>query len=80
MLIIFQIGDRVIAFKDYGSWSELVTVNAQYLYKMPTSMSFQDGAALPMNYLTGYMMLFEIGNLRKGQSVLVHSVGGGVVS
>ncbi|XP_064641707.1 synaptic vesicle membrane protein VAT-1 homolog-like isoform X2 [Lineus longissimus] len=74
----FAVGDRVIAFKDYGSWAELVPVNAQYLYKMPTSMSFQDGAALPMNYLTAYMMLFEIGNLRKGQSVLVHSVGGGV--
>ncbi len=43
-------------------------------------MSFQDGAALLMNYLTAHLLLFDIGNLRNGQSVLVHSVGGGVVS
>ncbi|CAH1778836.1 unnamed protein product [Owenia fusiformis] len=74
----FVIGDRVIAFCDYNAWAETVSVPAKHVYKMPTGMSFQDGAALPMNYLTAYIILFELGGLRKGQSLLVHSVGGGV--
>ena len=53
---------------------------AHHVFKMPDNMSFQDGAALVMNYVTAYVLLFDLANLRKGQSVLVHSVGGGVVS
>ncbi|KAK3086420.1 hypothetical protein FSP39_018235 [Pinctada imbricata] len=74
----FKVGDRVIGFCDYGAWSEVVAIPSQYVYKMPDNMSFQDGAALPMSYLSAYIMLFDMGNLRKGQSVLAHSVGGGV--
>lgn len=75
-----QVGDRVIVLTDYKAWSEVVVVNANFVYKMPDSLSFQDGAALAMNYLTAYIMLFDIGNLGKGKSVLLHSAGGGVVS
>ncbi|KAL3859781.1 hypothetical protein ACJMK2_009975 [Sinanodonta woodiana] len=74
----FAVGDRVIAFTDYSAWAEHVAVPVQYVYKMPSNMSYQDGAALPMHYLTAYIMLFDIGNLRKGQSVFLHSVGGGL--
>ena len=70
----------MIAFCDYGGWAELVAVPATFVYKMPSTMSYQDGAALPMSYLTAFIMLFEVGNLRPNQAVLVHSVGGGVVS
>ena len=42
-------------------------------------MSFHDGAALLMNYLTAYLLLYQIGHLQDGQSVIVHSAGGGVV-
>ncbi|XP_060066216.1 synaptic vesicle membrane protein VAT-1 homolog-like [Ylistrum balloti] len=74
----FEIGDRVIGFCDYDAWAEFVAISAHYVYKMPERMSFQDGAALAMNYLAAYMMLFDIGNLRPGNSVFCHSVGGGV--
>ena len=76
---VIQIGDHVIAVTDYHAWSESVCVPAQFVYKMPAGMTFQDGAAFFMNYVTAYVLLFEIGNLRPGQSVLVHSAGGGVV-
>ncbi|KAL4235182.1 Type I Polyketide synthase [Mactra antiquata] len=72
------VGDRVIGFTDYGAWGELVVVKAKYVYKMPSNMTYQDGAALPMNFLSAYIMLFDIGNLKKGMSVFVHNVGGGV--
>jgi NADPH:quinone reductase-like Zn-dependent oxidoreductase len=74
-----KVGDRVIGFCDYKAWSEVVAIPAQFVYKMPENMSFQDGAALPMSYLTAYILLFDIANLRQGQSVFTHSVGGGVV-
>ena len=74
-----QVGDRVIGFADYGAWSEVVAVPSQYVYRMPDNMSFQDGAALPMSYLSAYIMLYDMGNLRRGQSVFAHSIGGGVV-
>ena len=70
----------MIGFCDYGAWGEAVVVPANYVYKMPSNMSYQDGAALTMNYLTAYIMLFDIANLRKGMSVFFHNVGGGVVS
>jgi len=75
-----QKGDSVIALTDCTAWSELIAVPAQFVYRMPSSMSYQDGAALLVNYVTAYLLLFEVGGLRRGQSVLVHSAGGGVVS
>ena len=78
-LTAFQIGDRVIAFTDFNAWAELASVPAQFVYKMPTGMTFQDGAAFFMNYVAAYMLLFELGNIKSGQSLLVHSAGGGVV-
>lgn len=70
----------MIAVVDNGAWAEVVCVSAQFIYKIPPNMSFQDGAALFMNYVTAYMLLFDIGGMRPTQNVLVHSVGGGVVS
>ncbi|XP_060564078.1 synaptic vesicle membrane protein VAT-1 homolog-like isoform X2 [Ruditapes philippinarum] len=74
----FAVNDRVIGFINYGAWGEKVTVQAKYVYKMPSNMSYQDGSALPMNYLAAYIMLFDIGNLKKGMTVFSHNIGGGV--
>ncbi|XP_013397607.1 synaptic vesicle membrane protein VAT-1 homolog-like isoform X2 [Lingula anatina] len=74
----FNIGDRVIALTDYHAWAEVVSVPAQTVYHMPTGMNYHEGAAFPLNWLSAYILLFDQGGLRPGQSVLVHSVGGGV--
>jgi len=65
---------------DFKAWGEHVAVSETFAFKMPTSMSYEEGAALFMNYVTAYILLFELGNIRANQSVLVHSAGGGVVS
>lgn len=75
-----QIGDRVMAFVNYNAWAEVVCTPVEFVYKIPDDMSFSEAAAFPMNFVTAYMMLFEVANLREGMSVLVHSAGGGVVS
>uniref|UniRef100_A0A1A8KYP5 Vesicle amine transport protein 1 homolog (T. californica) n=2 Tax=Nothobranchius pienaari TaxID=704102 RepID=A0A1A8KYP5_9TELE len=73
-----KVGDRVIAMDRCGMWQELVVVLAKRTYPMPDGMSFEEAAALPINYMTAYMMLFEMANLRPGKSVLIHMAAGGV--
>uniref|UniRef100_A0A8B9FSQ4 Vesicle amine transport 1 like n=1 Tax=Amazona collaria TaxID=241587 RepID=A0A8B9FSQ4_9PSIT len=74
----FEIGDRIMAFVNYSAWAEVVCTPVEFVYKIPDDMSFSEAAAFPMNFVTAYMMLFEVANLREGMSVLVHSAGGGV--
>ncbi|XP_067002392.1 synaptic vesicle membrane protein VAT-1 homolog-like [Anabrus simplex] len=74
----FKVGDRVVALPEYRAWAELVAVPARYVYHIPDGMAFLDAAAITMNYLVAYILLFELGGLAPGKSVLVHSAGGGV--
>jgi NADPH:quinone reductase-like Zn-dependent oxidoreductase len=53
-------------------------VLANDIFVMPKSMSFEDGAALMVNYITAHQILFDFGNLRPHNSVLVHMAAGGV--
>ncbi|XP_029933580.1 synaptic vesicle membrane protein VAT-1 homolog [Myripristis murdjan] len=73
-----KVGDRVIVLSRSGLWQDVVLVPADQTFVMPESMSFEEGAALPVNYLTAYMMLFEMANIRPGKSVLIHMAAGGV--
>ncbi|KAM8730238.1 synaptic vesicle membrane protein VAT-1 homolog isoform 1-T6 [Acanthopagrus schlegelii] len=73
-----KVGDRVIVMSRSGMWQEVVVAPASHTFPMPEQMSFEEGAAIPINYMTAYMMLFEMANLRPGKSVLVHMAAGGV--
>lgn len=71
-------GTRVLALTHFGGHAEAVCVPAQQAVAMPDSMSFEEGAALPMNYVTAWHMLFRVAALRPGERVLVHMAAGGV--
>ncbi|XP_040923341.1 synaptic vesicle membrane protein VAT-1 homolog [Toxotes jaculatrix] len=73
-----KVGDRVIALSRSGMWQEVVVVSADRTFPMPEQMSFEEGAAFPINYLTAYMMLFDMANVRPGKSILIHMAAGGV--
>nr|XP_046233259.1 synaptic vesicle membrane protein VAT-1 homolog [Scatophagus argus] len=73
-----KVGDRVIMLSRHGLWQEVVVMPASRTFPMPEQMSFEEGAALPVNYITAYMMLFEMANVRPGKSVLIHMAAGGV--
>src|SRR5262252_7975292 len=45
---------------------------------MPDDMTFEEAAAIPVNYVTAYHMLFRVGALRPRERVLVHMAAGGV--
>jgi NADPH:quinone reductase-like Zn-dependent oxidoreductase len=72
------VGDRVLAMTKFGGYSDVVTVTATQAIKMPEKMSFEEGAAFPVVYVTAYNMMLFNGHLRAGSSVLVHSAAGGV--
>ncbi len=72
------IGERVLALVRFGGQAEKVVVPALQAMAMPEGMTFEQGAALPVNYLTAWHALFRVGRLSPGQSVLLHMAAGGV--
>jgi NADPH2:quinone reductase len=74
----FTAGQRVAAVGAYGGAAERVATPAMFTFALPDALSFDEGAALPMNYLTAQFALAERGQLRKGETVLVHGAAGGV--
>lgn len=72
------IGRDVVAMTRFGGQSEKVSVAASQLFDKPDSLSFQEAAAIPVNYLTAYALLHVMGSLHEGESVLIHNAGGGV--
>jgi synaptic vesicle membrane protein VAT-1 len=71
-------GDRVIAATQFGGQAELVTVSAGQAVALPKRISFEQGAAFPVNYGTAYAALVIMGGLREGDRALIHAAGGGV--
>lgn len=71
-------GDAVAAFTHFGAYAEWVSVPMGAVYRLPAGMTFEDGAAIPVNYLTAYHSLFTMGNLQLGNRVLIHGAAGGV--
>lgn len=73
-----KVGDRVIAGTRFGGQAELITVPATQALPLPDALSFEQGAAFPVNYGTAYAALILMGSLREGDRVLIHAAGGGV--
>jgi NADPH:quinone reductase-like Zn-dependent oxidoreductase len=73
-----QLGDRVLAATRFGGQAELVTVPAEQVQTLPDGLSFEQGAAFPVNYGTAYAALIMVGSLREGNRVLIHAAAGGV--
>ncbi len=71
-------GQRVAAVNAYGGAAELVANPAPFTFALPDATSYDEGAALPMNYLTAQFALHERGGIRAGETVLVHGAAGGV--
>ncbi|XP_051894672.1 synaptic vesicle membrane protein VAT-1 homolog [Pristis pectinata] len=74
-----KVGDKVIVMNvDGGLWAELVATTVNHTFLMPDGMSFQDAAAISVNYVVAYMMIYDYANLRPNQSILIHMAAGGV--
>ena len=71
-------GDRVAACLPHGGAAETVGLGPDSVFPLPDGLSFEQGAAIPMNYLTAQFALKERGQVREGETVLVHGAAGGV--
>jgi len=72
------IGQPVIAMTHFGGQAELVVIPLRQIFEKPEQLSFEQGAAVPVNYLTAWALLVTMGGLKKEESVLIHNAGGGV--
>lgn len=73
-----KVGRRVLAMTRFGGYADLVCVDAAQASEIPDAMSFEEGAALPVTYLTAYHMLFNVLRVRPGDHLLIHQAAGGV--
>jgi NADPH:quinone reductase-like Zn-dependent oxidoreductase len=71
-------GQRVFAGTQFGGYASQVVVPASDVLALPDELSFEQGAAIPVNYATAWAGLIGYGALRPGERVLIHSAGGGV--
>ncbi len=74
----FSPGDRVVALTRFGGYSSHVCVPERQVFAVPGDLGDAEAAALPINYLTAYQLVVAMGRVRAGETVLVHSAGGGV--
>ena len=71
-------GQRVLGGCRFGGQAELVATDASNVVPLPDDWSYEDGAALPVNYATAYAGIVKYGAISKGERLLIHAVAGGV--
>lgn len=72
------VGREVIALCRFKGQAEQVCVKEQQVYGKPSSLSWEEAAAISVNYLTAWVLLVVMGGLHENESVLIHNAGGGV--
>lgn len=73
-----QKGDHVVVLTHFNAYAERVVVPAGQAFRVPDGISLEDAAAIPVNYLTAYHSMFQMGHLQAGDRMLVHGAAGGV--
>ncbi len=74
----FAVGDRVMAYVEYGGYAERVNTRPEATFPIPDRMPFEHAAAIPIVYGTSYLSLVSRGVLAAGETVLVTAAAGGV--
>ncbi len=72
------VGREVLAMTRFGGYADVVCVPPSQVFVRPAGMSALEGAAIPVNYFTAWQLVVVMGGLKRNETVLIHSVGGGV--
>ena len=72
------IGKEVIALCRFRGQAEQVLVKEMQVYEKPKKLNFEEAAAIPVNYLTAWVLMVTMGGLSPDESILIHNAGGGV--
>ena len=71
-------GERVMALLAGGGYAELARVPAAQAMPIPRDFTYQQAAAIPEAFLTSWLNLFMLGELKSGEVVVVHAAASGV--
>jgi NADPH:quinone reductase-like Zn-dependent oxidoreductase len=74
----WKVGDRVIAGTRFTGFAELAVVGEDDALALPDALGFEEGAAIPVVYGTAYAAVVRLGNVQRGDWILIHAVAGGV--
>lgn len=74
----FKPGDKVLVGARAGTMAEFVAAPAAGVRPLPAGLSFAEGAAHSTAMLTAYVSLVRLGQLRNGETILIHGAAGGV--
>ncbi len=73
-----HVGQRVIAPTRFGGYAERAAARSDGVVPLPDELTFEHGAAIPINYATAWEALLRAGSLQRGERVLIHAAAGGV--
>lgn len=71
-------GDRVCALVGSGGYAEKAVFDARMAVPIPPGWSFVQAAAVPEVFFTAQETMFTLGNLKAGETVLIHAAASGV--
>ena len=74
----WQVGERAMALLTGGGYAEEAVVDAGSVMRIPAKLSDEEAGAFPEVFLTAFLNLFMLGEVREGGTVLVHGGGSGV--
>lgn len=72
------IGKEVFGLTRFGGYADTVVAPEVQIFEKPPALSFEQAAAIPVNYLTAWQLLVVMGALSSAETVLIHNAGGGV--
>ncbi|MDG1462659.1 MAG: NAD(P)H-quinone oxidoreductase [Gammaproteobacteria bacterium] len=76
----YKVGDKVCALLTGGGYAEYCVTPAVQCLPVPEGMSLSDAASLPETYFTVWANVFQRGQLKEGESLLVHGGASGIGS
>ncbi|TXB63097.1 zinc-binding dehydrogenase [Phaeodactylibacter luteus] len=71
-------GDAVMGVTRFGAYATALNIDARYVLPLPKGWDMAEGCAYLVQVLTAYYGLLRLGDLQRGQAVLIHSAAGGV--
>jgi len=74
----FAVGDRVMAYVEYGGFAERVIAAPAGTFRIPDEVPFEQAAAIPIVYGTSYLALKSRGMVQPGETVLITAAAGGI--
>src|SRR5690242_17692218 len=73
-----KVGDRVAYTGQPGAYAEAQVVQADSLLPLPVELTFEQGAAIPLQGLTAHYLLHEYRRIQPGETILIHAAAGGM--